>query len=324
MPKIKKTIIEFASKNSTGRQTVKSAVKAKNTVRRSAFKFKKYYINIVDYRNTAELRNIKIVRTKLNYVVVLHLYYSESWPLVLKKLLLLKNFDLIVTIPKKNTYIISKIKEQYSEATVIVIPNRGRDVMGFTLLLEKIQSAGYVYLLKIHSKKSTHRSDGFEWFNDMLDKLIPDNERTLEKIHKTLENSTTSIIGPEGHYVSLDTNFEQNKHYLNIYLEAIYGAKSTNKILVEHKKYGFFAGTMFWARIDSFNLLIKQNIKFYDFDLEKRQIDSTLAHSFERLFCLIPEIEDKMLYEISSSAIINIDYKTSYIPDWSDVYIGPK
>jgi hypothetical protein len=81
---------------------------------------------------------------------------------------------------------------------------------------------------------------------------------------------------------------------------------------------------MFWARLDAIKPILDRKLKVSRFDSEKGQIDATFAHAIERVFCLVPQIEKKNLYEIGPRGVNKIDYKTTNIPNWSDVYIGPK
>jgi lipopolysaccharide biosynthesis protein len=266
------------------------------------------------------LRTIIEKTETTNTAVVVHLYYADSWRTIESRLTRLDNFDLIVTIPRSNKYIIPKIQQKFKNAQVIIVPNRGRDVLSFLLLLPKIKEAGYKNVLKIHSKKSIHRTDGNKWLNDMLDKLIPEDEVTANSIYKALGSKESSIVGPSEHFVSLKVNFKENKHYTMLLLRRLYDKDTVAKILKNPEKYGFFAGTMFWARIESLCTIISSNIKISDFDREHGQIDSTLAHAYERLFCLVPEIESRSIFQTGSD-LVKLDYSSGTIPDWSDVEV---
>jgi len=300
---------------------VDRGVMAKRSARKLVVALKNMPINLRDSIDTKDISRLTIRRTESNFVVVVHLYYIESWDTIKKYLRRLNGYDLIVTMPKKNKYIAEKIKKEFKNSTIVLVPNRGRDVLSFTLLLSKIQSAGYPIVLKIHSKKSTHRKDGDKWFIDMLEKLVPHNAAVLENIMLTLSNDNSSIIGPEGHYVSLKVNFEQNKHYLYKTLKSLYGAKLSAQVMKTPGRYGFFAGTMFWARVDALDPVISYPFKVRDFDVEKGQIDSTLAHGLERAFCIIPEIGNMQIFETNGKKIQRIQYSTPNIPDWTDVQI---
>ena len=254
--------------------------------------------------------------------VVIHLFYTESWELFVNRLKCLDdNFDIFITMPKQNTDFIETIKNTFPDAYIFIVPNRGRDVLPFVKVLPTIYSAGYQNILKIHTKKSTHRKDGDRWLSDMVDKLLPRNKNITNRILAKLDDTRTGIIGPQNHYISLLVNFRQNWHHSGDIISRIYTKKMSKQIRKEKNNYGFFAGTMFWARIDSLVPIIDENFNVNNFEKEKGQIDCTFAHALERVFCLVPEIENKILYEISKTDVKEISYKTNNIPDWSRVRV---
>ncbi len=277
------------------------------------------------YNQINQLLMNSVVRSKETKIaVVVHLFYEESWILIEKKL---KNlsipFDLFISIPSSNTRIINNIKKKYQLAYIYITPNKGRDVLPFVKILPIINDKGYSYVLKLHSKKSTHRVDGQEWMTNMISSLLPDKKQVLDDLLSILEKKSTGIIGPEDQYISLIVNFQANGTLMTKTLKIIYkNRKKVFNILQKNRKnYGFFAGTMFWIRLDNFKSIINYNFKLSDFELENGQIDGTFAHALERVFCLIHEINGKKIYEISPSSIKSIGYKTTNIPDWANVQI---
>ena len=261
-----------------------------------------------------------------DYAVVIHLYYTESWSLLFESISRLNtNFDLFVTIPKQNKFFISQIKKDIKNSKVILVPNQGRDVLPFLYVANKLYKRGYKYILKLHSKKSTHRSDGSAWLENMVNSLLPKNKQLMKKIYKIIEDKKTAIIGPADQYLSLKVNFDANGLYMDRILRKIFTVEIVNKVLQTNREdYGFFAGTMFWVRLDAIAPILKIGLNSLDFETEKGQIDGTLAHALERLFCLVPEFNKKLIYEIKTKDVLKVDYNNGTIPDWSNVYIGPK
>ncbi len=278
------------------------------------------------YRENHKVLTRNINRSsETKIAVVVHLFYEESWDVIQKNLKNLnKPFDLFISIPSRTFKVIDKIQKDYPLVYIYETPNRGRDVLPFIKILPVIREKGYLYILKIHSKKSTHRIDGNEWMNGMLESLLPNNKQIFNKLINVLDKKDTGLIGPSGQYIQLTVNFEANGVLMTEILKLIYHNKVTvfNVLQSNRTDYGFFAGTMFWARIDSLDKIVNHNFGVYKFNSEAGQIDGTLAHAFERVFCLIPEIDGKHMYEISPDNIMKINYKTNNIPDWSDVYIG--
>jgi lipopolysaccharide biosynthesis protein len=274
------------------------------------------------------LRNTDIRRNPSTKIaIVLHLYYPEAWTLIKPRLKPLESFgfDLFVTIPSHNILFGDVIRVDYSNAYIIESPNQGRDVLPFLVMASEIEKAGYLYILKLHSKKSTHRKDGGDWFENILEHLVPSTQEGVNKLLQVIDKSNTAIIGPAGQYVSLTVNFEANGMHMTRVINKLYSNAKSFKVLQQDRKdYGFFAGTMFWARIDAIKPIVDMNYRAYQFESEKGQIDGTFAHALERIFCLVPEIEGRKIYEIEENSIREVKYSSGSVPDWSDVYIGPK
>ncbi len=259
-------------------------------------------------------------KSSSNIAVVLHLYYTEMLPYFLKKLESISHlkYDLFITIPEQKAQFVSDVQSQLPNARVVVVPNCGRDVLPFVEVIRKIQNQGYVKVLKIHSKKSPHRSDGEQWRDRIIDSLLPKNKELLDELVKKLSNKNTALVGPSGEYVSLLVNFSATGHYLKNLVGKIVQTRIADDLTRTSDEYGFFAGTMFWARIDALTPVVN-NVRAEDFEPELGQQDSTLAHALERLFNVIPELQNKDMFEVTKNSINKIDYHTTNIPAWSEV-----
>ncbi len=257
--------------------------------------------------------------------VVIHLYYVEAWPLFAKSLRVLdgQKFDLFVSLQTKDIAYGENVLDNFPAAYVIETPNHGRDILPFMKIATVIDKAGYKTILKLHSKKSPHRTDGSDWLSDMTSCLLSSNKSTLKQVLHTLETPNTGVIGPRDQYLALSVNFEANGINMTKILNKLYDKKTSYRVLQsERSAYGFFAGSMFWARIDAIRPLLQFDIA--DFDPEKGQIDGTFAHAFERIVSLVSEIDNRKLYEVDQQKIRLVEYNSGVTPDWSNVYIGPK
>lgn len=254
--------------------------------------------------------------------VVIHLFYIDNWPLFKRKLgnLLHEQFDLFITMPQQNEDFIENITRDFPRANVLIVPNHGRDVLPFVKVARLIKEMGYTSLLKFHSKKSTHRTDGQDWLEGMLDSLLPEDKELITSVRGVLRNSETGIIGPSGVYYPLTVNFPANGAHMTNIVSKLYGRHKAYEVLQERRQeYGFFGGTMFWARLDAVEKLL--NWPVWYFEREQGQIDGTFAHALERLFCIVPEIEGKKMYELSGQQLINRDYNSDNIPNWSEDHL---
>lgn len=251
---------------------------------------------------------------KSDNAVVIHLYYTENWPLFRKMLRNIPkdDYDLFITLPEKNKHFIESIKESHPGVSVFIVPNRGRDVLPFLMVMNTIEEERYKNVLKLHSKKSTHRDDGQQWLEDMLSKLLPDRQ-TVEQILKTLGNSSTGIIGPEGLYYPLTINFPANGVGMKRILRLLYSPFYKPEKIKE--KYGFYGGTMIWMRVDAIKKLLYFSPSF--FERENGQIDGTFAHAIERMLCVVPQLENRDMYDVSKGSVEKRNYTSLNIPEWS-------
>lgn len=259
--------------------------------------------------------------TNKSIAVVVHLFYTENWPLFRRKLLYLQSvegFDLYFTIPKENTeFIENEVTKDFPAVKYLVCPNRGRDVLPFLTITKILADAGYESILKFHSKKSTHWDGGQSWLEKTLDQIIPEKEGLLGEIVSTIKQEETGVLGPAEFYYPLTVNFPANGVHLSRFVIENYGKEAERHYLQTHRaEYGFFGGTMLWMRLDAIQRLL--NATPSNFELERGQIDGTYAHAVERLLCLIPQIENKINYQCDGKTVNVREYSSDNIPEWSE------
>jgi lipopolysaccharide biosynthesis protein len=282
----------------------------------------------IDQHYTLIRRQISLLKkgNTTEVACVVHLYYTESWNFLSKKLKEIKAFpfDLFISLPTHNLAFKNIIEKEFPEVIIYEAPNRGRDVLPFMSIAKILYENGYTSVLKLHSKKSTHRTDGGDWFKDMVNFLVPKNYSLQLGIANSLKKSATGVIGPAEQYTSLTVNFEANGSHMTKIINKLYSKELAHETLqVQRNEYGFFAGTMFWLRLESIAPLLRLT-QARKFETESGQIDATFAHALERLLCVVPELEKKAIYEINKTELKKIKYNTGVVPDWSKVYIGPK
>lgn len=270
-----------------------------------------------DMNNPEVARIQRKKETKL--AVVVHLYYPDLLSPIVERLKALgdRSYDVFFTVSQLDKDLEAEIQKQAPDAYIFVTPNRGRDVLPFTWVAQQIYAKGYTQVLKLHTKKSPHRDDGDDWFEGMLEGLLPKDQLVMDRLFKVLEKKDTGVVGPKDVYYPLTINFPGNKPGLKKGLKRIYGTRKTREYIYDKRaELGFFGGTMFWARLDAIQAVFGM-ASVRDFETEKGQVDGTFAHALERLFCIVPEIAGKHMYEVSGSGVTKIDYKSNNIPDWS-------
>lgn len=272
------------------------------------------------YQSSQFSEGLANIKPTSDLAVVIHLYYPEMLAVFAEKLQNLASlkYDLYITIPETKSEARELVVREFPKAHVVLTPNCGRDVLPFVQVMKHIRGYGYTKVLKMHSKRSPHRDDGEQWRDKILDSLMPSDGKAVKEIQRVLNKKKTAIVGPEGEYLSLLVNFSATGHYLKNLVGKIIDTKLASELVSTSDEYGFFAGTMFWARVDAISPII-DSVAISDFEPELGQEDSTLAHALERLLNVIPELQGRDMYEQKGDSVVKIDYHTSNIPEWSEV-----
>jgi lipopolysaccharide biosynthesis protein len=234
--------------------------------------------------------------------VIVHLYYPEKWEEIKQKLDYIEHYDLFVTLNEKDRDFARAIKEYKKSANIFFVPNRGRDVLPFLHLARRLDTLGYKYFLKLHSKKSLHRTDGADWFHDVLSSLLP-NKKTVDQILATLMSGKTSIVGPQDHIVSLKRHIGSNEANIASLLQQTHSPEVSRKVVAHPERYNFVGGTMFWGSFDGIRPLLQLYLLPEDFESEQRQVDGTLAHAIERVFGILVVLNGQKIFVSSSTGV---------------------
>jgi lipopolysaccharide biosynthesis protein len=261
---------------------------------------------MIEKEQVRDLSSIQIQNNKMlkrhDTCVILHLYYPEMWSEIRSYLSNLgEQFDLFVTIPYEVNISEHIVKAHFPEAQIYRCENRGRDIAPFLTVFSAISKLNYKYICKIHTKKSSHISNGKEWQRDMLDKLLGSRE-AIARIKRAFdEHPDWGLIGPQGHVVPHLYYWTQNaKNVLNL-------ARSAG-IPTDNIEFSYVAGSMFWFRPQALNLLLNTDVITQSFDIEQGQQDATLAHAFERLFGMVANYTGFKIEESDSQEIKPADF----------------
>jgi lipopolysaccharide biosynthesis protein len=247
--------------------------------------------------------------------VAVHLYYPELWPDLASYLekVCPERADLFVTLPREHRSLAPRIRARFPEARCLVVPNRGRDVLPFSLVVVALQRLGYVGVLKIHAKRSAHSDSGDAWRDTMLEQLLPARDAIVDDILTALRRPNTGLIGPSSTYFPLSTYWAGNAAAARRLLAPHVSAEALAK-LDQPEALGFFAGTMFWGRLDALAPLVREPVRAYV--REPTPKDGTLAHALERAFCVLPELTGRTMYECDGSAVRPRAAGAAPVPDW--------
>ena len=208
---------------------------------------------------------------------VIHSYYPELLGEILSELARYRGgLKLFLTAPADKVGAVHAALAGYKfDAEVIVSPNHGRDVLPFLSVLDRIDDEEFSLILKLHTKRSTHLDNGEKWRRELLACFIEPEE--LEAALRIFDDRPdVGILGPDGHYVSLDGYMGGNEAGVNA-LKKLMGVGD-----IRNSNLGFVAGSIFMARPAALQALKELSLKATDFEEEAAQIDGTLAHAVER------------------------------------------
>jgi lipopolysaccharide biosynthesis protein len=214
--------------------------------------------------------------------VILHIYYPELWDEINSYLLNLQGqFDLFVSVPNSVKFDTTNILQHFPQAHIYRCENRGRDIAPFIKIFKAIYSANYQYICKIHTKKTTHRENGEQWRQDLLNKLLG-SSTIVKEARKTLDsNIKVGFLAPRGHVLSGRQYMAKNEKNI---------VKLAQEARIDYQiqdDFAFVAGSMYWFKPLALAPLVFMDIKDEDFGKEEGLKDGTLAHAFERFIGLL-------------------------------------
>lgn len=164
-------------------------------------------------------------------------------------------------------------------AELAVFENRGRDILPFLHVANRLLDEGVQVVLKLHTKRSTHRRDGEQWRRELLDPLAsPERARALVSAFEA--DASLGLVVADGHVQSLAYYWGANKDTVE-YLAVRLGLAEPDT-----GRDHFVAGSMFWARLEALRPLLDAHLGEWEFEAGAGQLDGTFAHAVERVFAL--------------------------------------
>lgn len=215
-------------------------------------------------------------KTQHDTALLIHAYYPEVLGDIQQRLQQNQlQADIWITITDPQA--LKTAQQHLPQARIYLVPNLGRDVAPYLSLYPLM--AHYQVILKIHTKKSIHRTDGNQWRSYLYDQLLPRDPATMQNLLKQFnQNHSIGLLSPDGHHVPLKKFYGNNRNWINRLIQKLDlpQLKGSTK---------FIAGTMFWYKPTALNALIHQPIQTGDFyHFMPGQIDGSLAHALERIF----------------------------------------
>lgn len=229
-------------------------------------------------RARIELDSTKVADTGKSLAVVIHAFYIDIFNEIIERLSCLRHLSLklyVTTVEENEEAIRGSLEHSDFTYHLLTTRNHGRDVLPFLKILPEIIRSGEQLILKLHTKKSIHRSDGDEWRKDLLEKLasVTAADTALELFRS---NPSLGILGPDGHMIPMSSHWGSNSYTVEK-LSCRMGIAPR-----QLKELRFVAGTMFYARVRALLPLMCLNLEDSEFEEEAGQVDGTIAHAIER------------------------------------------
>ncbi len=209
-------------------------------------------------------------------LVIVHVYYPDLWPMLAERIERIPApTDLVVTLAEGPAEAAAEqVVAQFPEATIVHVPNRGRDMAPLVRVLDLGLVGDHDAVLKLHTKRSLHRIDGDEWRDRLLDSLCGSPDRTGLILALLRSSGDVGMVAGSGS--ALGHRFWG----ANGPLVAALGVRSG--IEVDPRQVRFPGGSMFWSRTGPLNALRSARLTLEDFEHEVLTIDGTTAHALER------------------------------------------
>lgn len=168
---------------------------------------------------------------------------------------------------------------------VDVMDNRGRDVGPFLQQIEPVID-NYKYIAHLHTKKSKHIDFGDDWRHFLFRNLFGGSNIISAILEKFEKDEQLGIVIPEVYPIVREClAWDSTKEDVQQLLET----------MGLHAELGDIpicpVGDFFWARCDAVKILFEQGIKQSDFQEEDGQLNYTLAHVIERVWCYMVEAQ---------------------------------
>ena len=164
------------------------------------------------------------------------------------------------------------------EVTIIMVPNKGRDVGAFLSGLDGVIVERYDVIGHLHSKRSLFLADrhvGERWRGFIWRNLVGRHDPMMDIILRRMaDDASLGLVFPD------DPHLSDWDHNLEI------AERLARRIGIAHPLPPFFnfpIGTMFWARSAAVAPLFKLGLTWDDYPDEPVAIDGTILHALERL-----------------------------------------
>ena len=219
-----------------------------------------------------------VIKTS-DLAVVAHVHYEDVWPELNRHIQIAfpKGCDLFVTVTSTRSAAV--VRRDFPKAYIILVENRGRDILPFLKMFKMIHSSGHTAICKVHTKKSPYREDGDKLRHGLLDKLLGSSGNVGRVAEMFAADESLGLLCPA------EFLLPHTDHNMTFDHEVV---SCVADLLKLRFKYSLFpAGSMFWFRPEA--LLKLTMLEDTLFPPESGWADGTPAHAVERIFGVVAQ-----------------------------------
>ncbi|MGY0505553.1 glycoside hydrolase family 99-like domain-containing protein [Luteimonas sp. e5] len=214
---------------------------------------------------------------------ILHAWHVELLPELLRSVLDTGlHWRIVITTGEDRVAAVHEVAEQFrthanaADIEIIAGENRGRDILPFLRVANRLFDEGEDVVLKLHTKQSPHRRDGDQWRREFLETMVhPAQARSIADAFAA--DARLGMVVPAQQLPPMQFYWGANAERVHWLLRRLGMAP----LDMEHGR--FAAGSMFWCRLSALRPLLDAHLEEAEFEPESGQVDGTLAHAIERI-----------------------------------------
>lgn len=166
-----------------------------------------------------------------------------------------------------------------------VMENRGRDVGPFLQQMAPVIRR-YKYIAHLHTKKSKHTDFGDDWRHFLYRNMFGGRDCISAILEMFEKEEKLGLAVPEVYPIVRELMAWDNTKED---VEKLLGKMGLSASLPDNPMCP--VGDIFWARTEAVRVLFEQGITQNDFQEEAGQLNYTLAHVIERIWCYLAEAQ---------------------------------
>lgn len=225
-----------------------------------------------------QVPEVPVSQQAADFAVVAHVHYPELWPEIERALQAVDlEFDLFVTITgqgEQSQALAEAIRREWPAATVLSMPNHGRDIFPWVHLIASGALSDYRAVCKLHTKRSPQLRDGAQWRRQLIEGVLP-GQGTAGMVQRFLDDERAAMLVAAGSHLKGQAWWGANQARTRELLERA-------DIPLEIAELNFAAGSIYWIKPGLIKAIGRMNLALTDFEAEQGATDGTTAHAFER------------------------------------------